>query len=812
MQRILLLATLFSTLLFSSVKIDYTQKNNCLSCHGGIEHIRDEESGMAKAIAKKAAETGYPKNSCIICHGGNPATKHKSKAHKGTIEYFQKHEGPKEFYPAPGSTWINQNTCGMCHKEQVAAQMNSLMMTEQGKIHGTLYSFGGLEGYLHNQGNYDTKNPTDPHARLGTKTYQKYMKKLHDLNPQVYPDKMTEIPKAPTADEVQKNPKLSAYTYLRNQCLRCHTGGKGRNKRGDYRGIGCASCHIPYSNDGFYEGGDKTISKKEHGHLLVHEIQSSRNAQVTVHGTTYSGIPVETCSTCHNRGKRIGVSYEGLMETAYKPGYDGTGKGQPKLHTKHYLHLKSDVHMRKGMLCQDCHTTRDLHGDGFLSGATLGPVEIECQDCHGTTKKYPWELPIGYGDEFKTTPATGKARGVTKNLAEYLKKGTTYAPKDGYLLTARGNPYKNVTKDGTDVIVHLASGKDIKLIPLKKLKQEEKLSPKGLLAMDQITKHTDNLECYTCHDTWVPQCYGCHVQIDYSKGQKGVDWLASAHDHDLHGTTAAMRKTLKDHLIDGKVTETRSYLRWENPPLIQNGEGRVSPAMPGCQVVVTVIGKDGKAILKNHVFQMPDYKHPKSKKKLPGIVMAAVHSHTVQKEARSCESCHTNPAAMGYGIEGGKVFGDLGKDFSVDLKTADGKVIPSRYTIQKPKMDGFHVDWSRFIDENGTLLQTVDNHWNLAGPLSKEQRDNLDRRGVCFSCHKSIPDGNLAVSAMTHIAEMTELHIDNKEHMGILNKILNLAAWMQFSVGILIGTLFMILFYKIFLKKKPFNQRNQGWK
>ncbi len=810
MQKLLFLSLVFYTSLFASV--DYTKTNNCNLCHGGLEHIRDEKSGMAKAIANKAKEAGYPNNSCIICHGGNPETQEKEAAHKGTIAYFKTHEGPKEYYPAPASTWINQNTCGMCHKEQVQAQMNSLMMSEQGKIHGTLYSFGGLEGYLHNQGNYDTKNPSDPHQRLGTEVYKKYMQKLEKLNPQVYPSAMHEIPKAPTADEATKNPKLAAYTYLRNQCLRCHTGSKGRQKRGDYRGIGCASCHIPYSNNGFYEGNDATIKKSEAGHLLVHEIQSSRNAKVDVHGMSYSGVPTKTCSTCHNRGKRIGVSYEGLMETAYSPTYDENGTMQPKLHTKHYIHLKSDIHKQKGMLCQDCHTTRDLHGDGFLSGATLAPVEIECQDCHGTTKKYPWELPLGYSDEFATKPAKGKARGVSPTIAEYLKKGTTYPAEDGYLITARGNAYKNVVKKGNDVIVHLASGKDIKLKPLKELKAQNKISQKGLVAMDKISAHNDNMECYTCHDTWVPQCYGCHVKIDYSKGQKSVDWLASAHDHDLHGTTAAMRKTLKEHLIDGKVTETRSYLRWENPPLVQNGEGRISPAMPGCQVVITVIGKDGKAVLKNHVFMMKDYKHPNSKKKLPGIVMASVHSHTVQKEARACESCHTNPAAMGYGIEGGKVYGDVGADWAVGLKTASGNMIPNKYTLQKNKIENFHTDWSKILDENGTVLQTVDNHWNLAGALSKTQRDKLDRRGVCFSCHVSIPQGNLAVSAMTHIAEMADVKIDKKEHGAILNKILNLAAWVQIVAGIIIGIVLMFAFYKLFIEKKHKNRRHQGWK
>ena len=784
-MKTLPLFLLFTSALFS--------KNNCLICHGGIEHIRSPQSGMAQAIAKKAAQAGYGENSCIVCHGGNPEAITKEKAHKATVPYFTTHSGPKEFYPDPGSPWINQNTCGMCHKEQVDAQMNSLMMTEQGKIHGTLYSFGGLEGYKHFMANYNAKNPDDPHKRLGSKAYQKYMQRLSKLNPQVYPKANKTIPKAPTAEEATKHPELAAYTYLRNQCLRCHTGSKGRQKRGDYRGIGCSSCHIPYSNSGFYEGGDPTIPKNEAGHLLVHEIQSSRNAQVHVGNITYTGIPTKTCSTCHNRGKRIGVSYEGMMETSYSPTFDEEGKAQPKLHTKHYIHLKDDIHRRKGMLCQDCHTTRDLHGDGFLSGATLAPVEIECQDCHGTTRRYPWELPLGYSDEFATKPAQGKARGVAKNLPEYLKKGTTYDPQDGYLITARGNAYKNVVKKGNKIIVHLASGKDLTLKPLKLLKKEEKLSKKALVAMDAIRAHNDKMECYTCHDTWVPQCYGCHVKIDYSSGKKSVDWLAAAHDHDLHGATAVMQGTLQKHLIDGKITETRSYLRWEDAPLVQNGEGRISPAMPGCQVVATVIGKDGKAVLQNHVFMMPDYKHPDSKRKLPGIVMAAVHSHTVQKEARSCENCHNNPKAMGYGIGEGKFWSDQQSDWNVGLKTADGKMIPSRFITQKPKMENFGCDWSRFVDENGTPLQTVDNHWNLAGALNNKQRSKLDRRGVCLSCHQNIPKGDLAVSAMTHIAKMAEMKIDNKEHSVILNKILRLGAWAQIvGVLLLFGIIFLI--------------------
>jgi len=801
-MKLTLLVLLLSSYLFGA--------NQCIKCHGGIEHIREESSGMMKAILEVADKAGHKGNDCIVCHGGNPKQKSKKYAHNGTVKYFKNNKGPKEFYPAPGSTWINQNTCGMCHPEQVNAQMNSLMMTESGKIQGALWSFGAKNGYNHNIGNYKTSNPDDPHKRLGTDKYKKYMSKLSLMEPQAFPKEMKELPQAPTAEEVQKDPSLAVYTYLRQECLRCHTGSKGRQKRGDYRGIGCSSCHIPYSNEGYYEGGDKSINKKERGHLLVHSMQSSRDAKVKVHDVEYSGIPVETCSTCHNRGKRIGVSYQGLMEKSYETPYDNKGDAQPELHTKRYMHMQEDIHFQKGMLCQDCHTSNDMHGDGFLAGANAAAVEVECQDCHGTTKKYPWELPLGYSDEFNTTAMIGEARGTTKTMAEYLKMGSENKPLDGYLLTARGNPLIHAVKDGDEILMHLASGKDIKLTPLKKLKETKELSREGLLAMDSISAHNDNMECYTCHATWAPQCYGCHVKIDYSKGKQNPDYLKASHDHDIHGKTGGM-KDMRKYLVDGAVTESRSFMRWEDPPLAQNGEGRVSPTIPGCQTTITVIGKDGKALLQNHIYKVANVEGA-GEEGQNTIDMAPVQPHTISKESRTCESWHTTKKAMGMGIAGSRSTKDPSITTITDIMTADGKILPTIVDEQIPSIANLEHDYSKFLDENGKQLQTVGHHWTLSGPLSKEQREKLDRSGICLSCHKDIPKGDLAVSAMNHIAKMAEIKIDNKIHNNIVNKTLNITAWLQIVAAVFGVMIFIYIVYILFIKKKPINPRNEGWK
>ena len=74
----------------------------CLTCHKGIEDIRDPKSKMMQEIFKVADKAGVPKNDCVVCHGGNPEATIKEKAHDGTLAYFKENKGPKAFYPAPG--------------------------------------------------------------------------------------------------------------------------------------------------------------------------------------------------------------------------------------------------------------------------------------------------------------------------------------------------------------------------------------------------------------------------------------------------------------------------------------------------------------------------------------------------------------------------------------------------------------------------------------------------------------------------------------------------------------------------------------
>ena len=66
-------------------------------------------------------------------------------------------------------------------------------------------------------------------------------------------------------------------------------------------------------------------------------------------------------------------------------------------------------------------------------------------------------------------PLCSEPRGLTKELPSFMEVATVYEPRDGYLLTARGNPFGNVIKDGARVILHSASGLDFEVPVLKEI-------------------------------------------------------------------------------------------------------------------------------------------------------------------------------------------------------------------------------------------------------------------------------------------------------------------------------------------------------
>ncbi len=740
------------------------QQEGCLSCHEGIEQFADGE--MMDQIKTLAEDYNDP-GGCVICHGGNPGATTAEEAHQGSPAELVEAGGPHVFYPDPGAVWIADNSCGQCHAGYAERLSKSLMNTEAGKLQGNLWSWGVQEDHKVIWGNYDLVDEDGPEPMVGTDAYIEYMTKFVADHPDQMPSEMKQVPQV-DVDAIAEHPNMAGITYSRQQCQRCHVGVTGREKRGDYRGAGCSSCHVPYSNEGLYEGSDPTIAKDQPGKLLVHRLQATRKSKVTVGDLTYSGIPSETCNSCHNRGKRIGVSYQGIMEFPYGSPYTATGGKQPKLHTKNYVFIKDDLHHQVqsrpenpegGMLCQDCHTTVDMHGDGNLPGTTLAQVEIECEDCHGTVSKFPWELPLGHGEEH-ATDIGDTPRGLTDELtAEQETFATVYDAEDGYLLTARGNPFGNVVKKGSKVFLHSASGIDFEVPILKKIAQDGTWkSQNAKVAMGSVARHMESMECYACHADWAPQCYGCHITVDYSEGKTDIDWINNANAREENGLTADNPLGTNGLTSAGKVSETRSYLRWEEPTLGINGEGRVSPLMPGCQVITTVIDKDGNTVVHNETWMTPDAGGTK------GLDHAAVQPHTAGRQARTCESCHDNPKALGYGISDGRFMRGYEDGFIVDLETASGQIIPQNTQLQSQPVPSLDHDLSQIVTRDGKQLVTVGSHWPLTGPLPQAMREKMERTGLCMGCHQNMTDDDLWSKVNS------PKFVNNAEHQAVMDQ------------------------------------------
>lgn len=707
---------------YEQVSQALASEKGCLSCHEGIEDIN--EAMMPYLIGYGGGKKG---TSCAVCHEGNPAATTKNGAHKGLL-------------PDPGNMWVvsKGKGCGKCHSQKHAltsimaqplpepvggALMESisfatdpsgktgsnhvyrlqraLVSLEYGKVSHTLSSNGIVPKNEYTFCNFDMDDPDGAVPDAGTEKYKAWIRKAIESGYIQRKSFARGLPDFKEALKLWNDPEKAAFAdYYRKECGRCHVWMEGRRERGDIRGGGCTSCHVLYTNDGYYEGSDTTIPKNKKYHPYKHEITTK--------------IPASQCAHCHTRGKRIGTTFAGIFEYDYKSNHKATplnekGEYQEPLYTKDYLHIRGDIHFEKGVECIDCHTSIDVHGDGNIYPTTLYQVEIQCYDCHGTPDKYPWELPVGYG----TPVILDGGRGVYET------------DKKEYLLTSRGNPRRNLVKEGDGVtLISFYSGKEHAVPLLKTINAQNTWKTKaGMVAMSTVSQHIEKLECYACHSLWAPQCYGCHIKHD--RRGNDTDWLLSAKNHDpMTGQQRLM-------VSSGKNEENRSFMRWEEPMLGVNLKGKVSPVVPGCQVVFTYVDEEGKVRVYNKINKTMDGFNA------PTLAPLQPHSNTVP--ARTCESCHVNPKAIGYGTANSRsqkalqqdepVFVNMGKGFFGDIPGSQS----SRWQI--PAIPLFPYTFDQLITRSGNQVQNMPRIQDR--PLNTNERDKTEREGICIACHKN---------------------------------------------------------------------------
>ncbi|MBW2093651.1 MAG: hypothetical protein JRI80_02075 [Deltaproteobacteria bacterium] len=430
-------------------------------------------------------------------------------------------------------------------------------------------------------------------------------------------------PAAPT------NPALDHY---RKMCGGCHLW----KKRGDHaeeiglRGGGCSDCHIP----------DTDFSGKTPGKEQVHPA-------ITIH------IPIANCVKCHNRSARIGLSYRGHYESAgYGTPYEGAGLSKRRLSGRRFfLQVDADVHFGKaGMSCIDCHTSTGLMGDGNEYDQMGKQVDITCSACHDQI----------FRDD----------RG-TQSLASILFNANDRVPH------ARGRRI-GFTRKGTPLYnLQLVGGHPI-LFRKKDGKPLELQSDSGKRAYHTLPGH-ERLSCQSCHSSWMPQCYGCHLA--YNKQELQKDWL-----------TGTLRK--------GRWKEARSSMRFLKPALGVRHSSKIFPLSP-CQVFLP------DAVTQQKIF-----------------TVSAFDPHTTLLQSRSCVDCHGDPKTLGLG-EG-----------ILWMKNGTWTFRPTYDAAASPLGISFPLDGviqqAEKQSEN-TIAET-------ARPFNRSEVDRILSVNGCLGCHKRYDD------------------------------------------------------------------------
>ncbi len=458
----------------------------------------------------------------------------------------------------------------------------------------------------------------------------------------------------------------AADTHLRNLCASCHLSNE-KTELGPIeqlsRGGGCLACHLNYSSEAEKELTELMKRKKSLHAEAGKKDGKKERLKTKFHPSISLQVENKHCFGCHSRSGRISLSYDGWHETLLSPenvkgkvGFRILDDG--RVVTK----IQADVHSERGMICVDCHTSYELMGDGTYSFHKEEQMKVQCTDCHSST-------------EFKT-----------QKLSEFDFESRKIAELQKF--DSKERNYLTVGKNGFPLINSFTKNGKAYLIKKSNEQVAEIISPLSVCTNEGAHK---NLSCNSCHNSWAPQCIGCHTEFDKdgsmfdllsNKEAKG-EWLEYPKDLLAEPAVLGIRESKNENGSTVKVVEE---------------------FIPG--MILTINNNKSKN-------EKPIFKR----------LFAPGFSHTIRKQSRSCESCHYNPAAIGYGRGrlDYQIIGSVGKWFFT----------PKYSNI---KYDGLPEDaWIGFLKERTYTSTTRDN----TRPFSIEEQWKILTVGACLTCHKS---------------------------------------------------------------------------
>jgi len=686
-------------------------RERCITCHDGISTV----------------SSSHPREfGCTVCHGGEPESVDKNQAHATLIYDPLAGTGKRN----PSSLKVVEQSCGQlyCHSGHVREDRNhiqrlnkSMMNTLAGMISGLRYQWAGQNKKT---ARYATQAISDddgdvPHEWGALEKLDKlpYFSTL-DI-PESDPKKIQPISKHPSDRLLQKT------------CFQCHIDSPP--PPGQYRSQGCAACHFTYSKSGLYEGNDPTISKTQPGHAKFHKIEALPKRRVCVQchqGFSIQPLgnepsPVEENLTeplneeeallnkmdprqenaefspekpvVEQQLKVLQIASEELSteNPEVLPQQMSEEPGEPKQIEQEISkkdvntveeetsvfaaegNVLTDVHTARGMDCVDCHTQRDIMGDGNLYSKQHQAVEVRCETCHGDDDTYPMISKV-------TDPKDEVIR-----LSKHYQ-GKPNLVGDWMAVSERKNRLTNVkVQNGKMVTIGKRSGR-VYDIPLLRDKQPH-----------FIPQHKSRLECTACHSQWVVRCQGCHASMKLGKTELGI--------------------------------AEKTPIKIEQPSLMIGPRGKVAPMLAQPERHFSLLDEKGNPVpalgaagQRRGKYKEWHFTNPNS---FSGSNLSySMNPHSTGTRVRSCESCHLSPETLGLGKGDLKIgANNTGKNDSlIPLNRSDKQVQASAFDPQAK------------VSMRGEILSG--SHQLNARPFNQKEIIRILRVGNCIPCHDRYDD------------------------------------------------------------------------
>lgn len=260
----------------------------------------------------------------------------------------------------------------------------------------------------------------------------------------------------------------------------------------------------------------------------------------------------------------------------------GTSKPETNVPRDHLpVHLM-DIHLERGMHCVDCHFIQDVHGNSNLYQEVRAAVEIQCVDCHGTISKYTNLRTSGPASTTEPLPfpipdKLVKEKNVGRDLSTLrtpFGKRRFEVKKDEHgrrIIVQNSMVDKDlswIVKQTRDVIdpTHGHYNERARLAKTVRFKSKDSNelvwgdipTDKAGNAHEEDCAHSNQrMTCITCHSSWNPSCFGCHLV------QKANKKMPNLHNEgeNQRNYTAYNFQTLRDDVFmlakDGDVTGNR---------------------------------------------------------------------------------------------------------------------------------------------------------------------------------------------------------------------------------------------------------------